>query len=149
MTDVVPPHYWDSNLFLSYVEGTPGRVATVRSLVVRASPDSIRISTSMVTVSEVAFSGRERATGVLSPSFDRAITRLWADPVIELVAVSFDIVMTARDLIRGALLDGPRLKPMDAIHLATARSADASVFLTYDQALQRHSGRHGFPIIEP
>lgn len=143
------PLYWDANLLVSYLEGTPGRFDAVRDILIDARGGNFRICTSVISVAEVAFVGAERTFGVLDPAIARALDTLWADGTIELINLSVPVALTARDLVRTSLLNGPRLKPADAIHLATAQLARASVFHTYDLALHRHSGRYGFAIAEP
>ena len=60
----------------------------------------------------------------------------------------------APKIIYEGLPKGRRLKPMDAIHLATAQwlsSAGLRVeeFHTYDQGLFRYNSELGFQIVEP
>jgi len=56
----------------------------------------------------------------------------------------------ARGLIRQSITQGwGSLKPIDAIHLATAQQMDVAGFHTYCERLQRWSGTLGFPVIEP
>lgn len=143
------PLYWDSNLFLSYLEGTPGRFETLQAIIVAAELGEARIYTSTLSVAEVAFAGTERTTELLDPAVAEAIALLWTDRLLTLVEVSYDIALAARDLVRASLLHGPRLKPMDAVHLATARHVSVSRMLTYDQQLHKHSDRLGFPILDP
>lgn len=143
------PLYWDANLFLSYVEGTPGRFETIQAIITAAEFDEVRIYTSTISVAEVAFAGAERTIGVLDPAVAHSIAHLWTDRLLNLVEVSYDIALAARDVVRGSLLHGPRLKPMDAVHLATARHVAVSRMHTFDGQLHKHSERLGFPILAP
>ena len=151
MTGLAPSAiYWDSNVFLSYLEESPGRGDPIDALIEQATRQrTIRIVTSVVTVAEVAFLGSERKAGTLEREVEPILDRIWDDPVFNLIAVTLPISQVARRLIRASLFAGPRLKPMDAIHVATARDADAGVLYTYDTTLRKHSDRYGFPIVAP
>jgi len=149
MTDLAVPLYWDSNLFLAYVEQEPRRVEAIEAVRTDASRGRVRIYTAAVSVTEVAFAGIERTAGILDARVARTIAALWADPTIQVVDVTVPIALAARDLIRRSLVDGPRLKPVDAIHLAAAITVGAAAFHTFDMALHRHSDRYGFSISEP
>jgi len=48
-------------------------------------------------------------------------------------------------------LEPPRLRSLDAIHLATALSVrdDVGAFLTYDERLAEAAERHGLPVAAP
>lgn len=140
MTAGAEPLYWDSNLFLSYLEGTPGRFETIQATIVEAELGEVRIYTSTISVAEVAFAGTERTTEVLDPAVAEAIALLGTDRLLTLVEVAYDLALAVR---------GPRLKPMDAVHLATARHLTVSRMLTYDRQLHKHSNRLGFPILDP
>lgn len=55
----------------------------------------------------------------------------------------------ARTLMRRAIASGNSLKPLDAIHLATAARLKVVEFHTYDQRLFKYTGIVGFSITEP
>ncbi len=59
------------------------------------------------------------------------------------------IAEDARDLIRVGLAEKWGLKPMDAIHLATARRMNANRFHTYDGDLTKYGDVIGIPVEEP
>ena len=115
--------YWDSCLFVSYIEDTPGRGPTLGSLLARSNPDGdIQIYTSTLSHVEVAFSESERGSGQLDALIEGRIDTLWTDPKA-IVSVEFiDIIgKLARDLMRRGIPLGWSLKPLDAVHLATAQ----------------------------
>ena len=109
----------------------------------------IVIVTSTLSITEVAFAPSERTRGRLDPMIEATLDALWSDPAVRLIPLSPAIARAARQLVRGALVTGPRLRPPDAIHLATARRFSVAEFQTYDATLHKLSGRFGFPIHEP
>lgn len=150
MIELHAPAYWDTNLFLAYIEGTIGQIEAVDDLIAHLALGSAPgIVTSVISIVEVAFLEDEKRRRRLDPSLDVLFDALWSDPVIRLVELNAQIAADARRLVRASLLRGPRLKPPDAIHLATARHAGVRVFLTRDATLIRHSDRHGLRIAVP
>ena len=141
-------YYWDADVCLSYFAATPGRLPTLDALLVSAGAGEIEIVTSVITISEVAFVEAGRTRRRLDPAVEAAMDALWGSS-IRLVEVSSIIALSARGLVRTSIAAGPRLKPMDTIHLATAESLHVAAMHTYDRALHQLSGRLGFPIREP
>lgn len=143
--------YWDSCVFLSYVEGDADRLPVLDALFDQAGRTrEIRILTSTVSIAEVAFVQAERANRVSNPQVAADLDNLWDNrAVLTLVEFHTLIARDARDLIRDAMGKGWTLKPADAIHLATARRVDAAEFQTYDQALFRYAEILKVPINEP
>jgi predicted nucleic acid-binding protein len=78
------------------------------------------------------------------------INGLWepASPV-KLVEFHRLIAQEAQVLMRSGIPEGWSLKPMDAVHLCTARRMKADAFHTYDEKLDKWSARVGFPIGRP
>jgi len=142
--------YWDANIFLTYIEDTPGRLPALDALLASAATGhNVAIATSAVSLTEVAFAEAEKRSRALDPDIEAAIEALWNSPGITLVEFDPVIGRAARDLVRGSIITRPGLKPIDAIHLATALSIQVTEFHTYDANLHKHSGRLGFPIITP
>ncbi len=78
------------------------------------------------------------------------IDLLWDhDSILELIEVHHEISSIARDLIRQALTNKWALKPLDAIHLASAKWLGIKEFFTYDSALQKYSDYIECKILEP
>ncbi len=69
--------------------------------------------------------------------------------VVTLVEFHELIGRQARALMREAIKDGWNLKPMDAIHLATAMNEGVPAFHTYDKPLTKYSQVTGITIGEP
>ncbi|NJO06434.1 MAG: type II toxin-antitoxin system VapC family toxin [Chloroflexaceae bacterium] len=143
--------YWDSCVFISYLEGTPGRIVVLEDIVhhIRNNPNRLLV-TSAVSKVEVAFVSYERSQQQLHPDIEAQIDQMWADDeVVEIADFHELIARRARDLIRKALTDGFRMKPYDATHLATAQALGVKEFHTYDDKLDKFDTLIGIPIIRP
>ena len=133
----VARYYWDSCVFLSYLENDPDRVAHIESFFNRAVECDIEIITSTLSVTEVAYTSYEKAAGLLLTEEEQRVEALWHSPVV-LIEYHRTIAANARKLIRTSFEGhGPRLKPLDAIHAATALQHNARAFHTYDKKLTR------------
>ncbi len=145
-------YYWDSCVFLSYINGTPSRLPIIDDLFSRArkTPPEFTIVTSVVSISEVAFAITEKQRIHLDEDMEGNIDSLWRDRKAIRLAEDHELIQRgARQLIRTAVSNGWALKPMDAIHLATARSIKATQFHTYDLKLQKFAAQIAMPINPP
>ena len=143
--------YWDSCVPLSYINGTADRVPHIAGLLQQSGKD-LQIITSVFTVTEVAFAKAEQDAKVLDAAVEAQISTLWqAGAPIQLVEFYEVIAVKAHKLMRTAIPRGWRLKPADAIHLATADHLKVSEMHTYDEELfkyQELTDTH-FPICRP
>lgn len=128
-----PLVYWDSCVFLSYLEKTPSRIGTLDAVVEEARQKHILIVTSTLSIAEVAYAAQERTAGSPNPAILDLIDGLWNDPTVVLV-LEFNRVIAeqARDIVRRGLFERRSLKAADAVHLATAVNRGVSDFHTYD-----------------
>lgn len=150
MPDARRTVYWDSCVFLDYINGIPEKLPILDSLIDRAGPrGDIEIVTSTLSIAEVAFGRLDQSGTNLDPSIEAKIDALWTDSIVKQVEFHKGIAFEARDLIRAARIAGAGLQAADAIHLATARRIGAAEFQTYDSKLFRHSGLVGFAVQEP
>ena len=147
--------YWDANTFLSYINGDAGRLPTLDALLERAAAGDTAIYTSALSQVEVAFAATKQLQRALDPQTEQRIDQLWADPkTITVVEYHTHIGREARSLMRNAITEGRSLKPMDAIHLATAlwlrrTGIPVAEFHTYDRNLSRYAVIDGVTICEP
>lgn len=146
--DAPKRYYWDSDVFLSYIGKVPERLSGIEAMLESAEKGEVEIITSMVTITEVAFAASEKIGRALDPATEDAISVLWGPP-IRLVEFHRLIAEDARTLIRAAMERGERLRPMDAIHLATARRSGATEFQTYDEQLRGRIAAVGLTVSEP
>ena len=131
--------YWDACLFLDYLNASPEGVEIVSPLVASARLGDIDIVTSTISIAEVAYVTRELAQGP-DPRVESGIDSMFRDvSLLTLVEYDQEIGAAARGLIRRTLQRSKRIKPMDAIHLATAMSVGAEIFYTFDDSLLGHA----------
>lgn len=128
-----PPRllYWDSCVFLSYLSKRLDRIGILEAIVdlVEKGDSKTKIVTSVVAKVEVAFVENELPT----PENEQLIDDFWADDsVVELLELHDQIAKLARKLVRESKLKNGQMKPLDAIHLATAISFKVTEFHTYD-----------------
>jgi predicted nucleic acid-binding protein len=146
----IPRSYWDSCVFLAWINNEPERAGVVDSLLRSARAGEFEIITSVISVTEVALAAEEKQSGTLSQTALLRIDRLCGPPSpVKLVEVSRLIATGARDLMRQAAPDGLSLKPPDAIHLSTAPRAHCDEFLTYDPKLQKYAGLIAVSVKQP
>jgi predicted nucleic acid-binding protein len=147
--------YWDSCVFLSYVSAIAERIEVLDALLDQIQHDRRRkLITSSISIAEVAFaSGHGRPERRPSHIEDR-IDELWDASFVELVEVNRPILYRARTLMRDGLDQGLRLKPYDAVHLATASWINANIgpvdeIHTYDGDFRAFEKLIGIRIVEP
>jgi len=144
--------YWDADVGLSYINGESDRLPTLDALLADSSSPkgSIELCTSELSEVEVAFAKAEQDKKALDSSIEKQIDKLWSDSeTLKVVDYHHTIGIEARKMIRMGMEKGWQLKPMDAIHLATAKFLGVSEFHTYDKRLLKYSSEVGFPIVEP
>ena len=142
--------YWDSCIFLLFIEGAPEWMPVLDSLIDRASTQGdIVIVTSTISIVEVAFAAAEKTGGVLDDAVAAAIDDLWADrSAVQLVEFDQVIAREARRLLRTSIEIDRSLKPLDAIHLATAAIMRVDDCHTTDDRLQNWNDL-GYPVRDP
>lgn len=155
MPDAEPDIYWDANPFLSYVNGYPDRLPTLDALLDKSVGGTFKLYTSALSQVEVAFATSEQRRRSLDPAEEQKIDSLWSAPgVVEIVEYHDGIGQQARALMRDAITHGWSLKPMDAIHLATAQwlldyGYEVAEFHIYDRSPDKYGPIVGFRICEP
>jgi len=113
---------------------------------------TIQLVTSLLTVVEVACAKQEQDKKALDQDVEVRIAKLWnLESPIEIVEFYELIAEDAKNLIRKAIPLEYRLKPPDAIHLATADRLKVAEFHTYDEKLFKYSDltQTKFPIHRP
>ena len=144
--------YWDACVWLSYVNEDADRIPVLDAILANSADEdgSLTLHTSELSQVEVAFAAAEQKQRLLDPEVETKIDSLWIDrDAVVPVEYHERIGREARELMRFAITNGWSLKPMDAIHLATAKWLGVSEFHTYDTALNRYSAQVSFKIMEP
>jgi predicted nucleic acid-binding protein len=136
---------------LAWINDEADRVPTIEELFAMARRGEAELVSSVLSQVEVAFAADEQASGALDPEIETKLDNLWK-PGSPLKPVEFHdlIARDARRLVRrGIEQNWGKLKPPDAIHLATAERMDVDRFHTYDERLLKWDGSVSFPISEP
>lgn len=142
--------YWDSCIFIHYIEGTKEWMPILDSLMDEANTGGeLIIVTSTVSITEVAYAKAGKSGRALDPAVEADIDALWADrSAVRLVEFDQVIARAARSLLRRSVEIGRSLKPMDAVHLATAELMQVAELHTTDGALKNWNDL-GFPVQDP
>ena len=145
--------YWESCCWLSYINGIEERYPILDALLADSTSNNgiITIYTSSLSQVEVAFGQIEQDNHALDPNIEEAIDQLWANrDTVKLIDYYEGIGKEARLLMRASISRGFKLRPFDAIHLATAKSMRTiEEFHTYDEKLFKYSDDVGFLITQP
>ena len=143
--------YWDTDVFLSYLNENPDRIQTLEAILDSVSQDKQHlIVTSTISKVEVAWVAHEKSNRVLSPDEEARIDGLWNDSsVIEFVEFHDDIAIFARDIMRTGMIKGWKLRANDAIHLASAQWVQCYEVNTYDDKWKKYEEFIGITVKEP
>lgn len=120
--------YWDTMLFVYLLEEHLEYGKRVQQIAERISERGDRVCTSVFAVGEV-LTGPAKAG---KPDMVNQLLEEFQNPRIELMGYTLATAKRYAE-IRGAY----RVTPADAIHLATAAEAGASLFLTHDRRLSK------------
>lgn len=151
MPSDLPRVYFDSCVFLDYISDHPERAPTIDNFVELSLRNEIDIVTSTASIVEVSHVLGEKEARKLDPNIEEKLDAMFdEDRVLKLIDFSTLIARRARTLIRDSIANPTNiLKPMDAVHLASAERLRVREFLTYDKKLLLHNGRFSFPIQKP
>jgi len=115
--------YLDACCYIDWAEGKFSHAA-VETWLAAARGRHVRIFASTVTFAEA----RGHGNGPHDAAAEQKIRALLQEPYVSLVDVTRRIGLIARDIS----IERPRIKGMDAVHMATAVFAEAEVFLSRD-----------------
>lgn len=120
--------YWDSVTFLGWFKGEKEKHEICRGVVAEAEKGKIRIVTSAITLTEVIKLKGERP---LERDEEEKIRSFFELEYIDIRVLDRPVAELARELI----WQYPKLKPKDAIHVATAVRLKIPILDTFDQDL--------------
>ncbi|WP_162924329.1 type II toxin-antitoxin system VapC family toxin [Rubrobacter indicoceani] len=69
--------YWDSCVFLAYIDDEPDRASNIGALLNEAEEEKVETYTSVVSITEVAFGAAEKSGGRLIEKVEESIRSLW------------------------------------------------------------------------
>ena len=140
--------YWDSGVFVAYLNDEEGRADIVEELLEDAQDGKSIIITSTFALVEVL---KVKGQKALSQNQDQMIVDMFEYPCIRFVEPDRNVCEEARRLI----WNHPSLKPKDAVHLASAlafaRRLPLSGLFSYDDDFLKLNGivTNKFPIVKP
>ena len=132
---------WDSSVIIGYLAGQEELTETCENIIGRAERGEVEIVISTMAAIEVAY-----LEGLDDQVSEATIRELFNREYIIPVAIDVRVAAIARELVR-KYKAGPKLKPPDAAHLATAIQWGIPVVETMDPDLLRLNGREGNPAI--
>ena len=149
-------YYWDSNIFLAYLNNEPGRANIIEDLWKEIEKEKHdRIVTSTATSVEIFFTAHEKKQGKLDPLIESTIQSLFNNQaVVYPVETSLVIAEISRKLMRFAMSKAYALKTFDALELATAKWVHDKVHSieeihTYDDKLKKFEAFLDIKIANP
>ena len=118
--------YWDSCVFIDRLEGKdPARIDVLRAMTEAAEKGDLRIVTSALSMTEVV--KLNRLTDVADEDKESLITDFFENDYIYVRNLDPKVSWLSRRIIRDH-----KLKPSDAVHVATAILNHVDVLQTYD-----------------
>ena len=136
-----PRRLWDSSVIIGYLAGDESVSEHCQLIVEQAERGELEIVVSALAAAEVSF-----LEGYSEEDSEDIIREFFGRDYVILVAVDARTAAAARSLV-SRYRNEMRIKPADAIHLATAIQLSLSVLETTDNDLLRFSGLEGNPAI--
>ena len=136
-----PIRLWDSCVIIDYLGGNDAVRQACSGIIAQAERGELEIMVSALATVEVAY-----LRGLSDQDSEAMITELFGRDYIIPAAVDVRVATEARRLIR-KYRSGPKIKPADATHLATAIQWSIPVIETTDPDLLRFNQREGNPRI--
>ena len=130
---------WDSSVVIGYLTGDQRIHSVCSQIIQQAERGNIEILVSQLAKSECAYIGGESDSGS-----ERIIREFFGREYINSVNLDDAISGIVRGLIR-KYRGSPSIKPLDAIHLATAIQWNIPIFETTDNPLLRFNQLEGNP----
>ena len=137
----LPRRLWDSSVIIGYLAGQPDIANDCENIIEQAERGELEIVVSALATIEVAY-----LEGMDDRASEARIRELFDRKYIVPVAIDVRVAEIARGLVR-KYKAGPKLKPADAAHLATAIQWKIPLLETTDLDLLRLDGNEGSPSI--
>lgn len=135
--------YWDSDCFLAWLQNEPGSADKCGDVFALAERGEVEIVTSALTVAEVL---RLRPADAIPEERRASVEEVFDRPYIRTMTLTRRLAEQARDLVWGH-----DIRPKDAVHVASALAAGATILNTFDRQLISKNEQVGDPplAIEP
>jgi predicted nucleic acid-binding protein len=131
--------YWDSDAFLGWFQGEPGKTELCAGTLKRADQGEVIILTSALTIAEVLWM---RGAPMVPQHKKDIIRKFFRRSYIRVRNVTRQISESAQDLVWNY-----GIRPKDAIHVSTALDVVVVALETFDDALLSKSGLVGNPLL--
>ncbi len=137
----VEQRYWDSVCFLGWLKNEQEKQEACRNVLEAVDTGRLLIVTSAITLVEVI---KLKGATPVNQSDSETIERFFKNHYIRVQNVDRKTAEIARSLI----WKHKSIQPKDAIHLATAKKHQISIFDTFDEQLIKFDGKIGQPAIK-
>ena len=137
-----PRRMWESNVVIGYLAGNEALRESCPLIVEQARQGELEIVVSTMVQVEVAY-----LEGLDPSEAEERIREFFGRRYIIPAAFDIPVAIAARRLIRREREQGRRIKPADAIHLATAEQWHIPILETVDTDLLRLDKQYGNPLI--
>lgn len=138
--------YWDSCIWIALLNKEGGRFENITPLFNRAKNKELIIYTSILSLVEVAKTKNYKASDPERDAYDKeGFGGIFFYNFIERIQLDIPVALLARSFV-----EHNELKPLDAIHLASACHYSCDVIYTYDTKLLKLNGKtspEGHPLI--
>ncbi len=141
--------YFDSSVFLAYLNNEPGRADVVATLLEDSEQDRIEIVTSTISLAEVVYlrgSGVGQDFALIDAQIDSLLRN---SRITTLVQFTPAIAVRAREFVRSVPGRNAQLTVLDAIHLSSAAASSAEMFFAYDRDFRPFESQVEFGIAPP
>ena len=132
--------YWDSDAFLGWLQEEPGKAELCEGTIERAQNLEALIITSALTIAEVLWL---RGAPPIPQEKAELVRKFFRRSYIRVRNVTRRISENAQELVWN-----DRIRPKDAIHVATALDANVDALETFDEGLLKKSRSVGNPSLE-
>lgn len=140
----MPPtkRLWDSCIVIGYLAGYPDLKQECEQIIEDAKRDNVELWVSALATIETAY-----LEGYSDADAEARIREFFRRRYVIPVGIDAPLATIARDLVRRHRNSTPKIRPKDAVHLATAIQWKLPVIETTDDGLLNFDKMEGNPLI--